>query len=60
VFSFGSSLQDALGPTIVTSLLLLGAAWLWPVLAALVCTGTLATAFVVGRRPESEAIAASL
>src|SRR5579875_3707379 len=49
VFSLGNSLQDALGPTIVTSLLLLGAVWLWPVLAACVGVGALATAALIGR-----------
>ena len=50
VFSLGNSLQDALGPTVVTSLLLLGVVWLWPVLAACVVVGTLATAGLVGGR----------
>jgi MFS family permease len=49
VFSLGNSLQDALGPTIITSLLLLGSAWLWPVLAVLVATGTLVTAAIAHR-----------
>lgn len=48
VYSLGNSLQDALGPTVVTSLLLLGGVWMWPVLAACVGVGTLATAAVVG------------
>jgi hypothetical protein len=49
VFSLGSSLQDAIGPTIVTSVLVLGTAWLWPVLAALVGTGTLLTSTIARR-----------
>jgi hypothetical protein len=53
VFSVGSSLQDALGPTIVTSVLLLGAVWLWPVLAIIVCAGCLLTASIVGRAAVS-------
>ncbi|MFT3864461.1 MAG: MFS transporter [Solirubrobacterales bacterium] len=55
VFSLGNSLQDALGPTFVTVVLLLGAAWLWPTLAALVWAGTLASAAIAsgsGRRPS--------
>jgi MFS family permease len=54
VFSVGSSLQDALGPTIVTSVLLLGAVWLWPVLVIVVCTGCLLTAAIVGRATPLE------
>jgi hypothetical protein len=49
VFSLGGSLQDALGPTIVTAVLSLGSAWLWPTLAALVCTGTMLSAAVARR-----------
>jgi Major Facilitator Superfamily len=44
VYSIAGDLQDAIGPTIVTSLLLVGTAYLWPVLAALMCLGALGTA----------------
>jgi hypothetical protein len=54
VFALGSSLQDAVGPTIVTSVLLLGTAWLWPVLAALVCTGTLFTSAIARRISDGQ------
>jgi hypothetical protein len=56
VFGLGNSLQDALGPTIVTSVLLLGTAWLWPLIAALVCTGTVLTAALIGRAPAREPV----
>jgi len=49
VFSIGSSLQDALGPSIVTVLLTLGVLLLWPVLAALVCAGALMTVAIIRR-----------
>lgn len=58
VFSLGNSLQGAVGPTIVTSLLLLGTPCLWPVLAALVCTGTLLTSMIARRVPVPRAEAA--
>lgn len=49
VFGVGGSLQDALGPTIITSLLLLGNVWLWPTLAALTAVGAIGTATVARR-----------
>jgi MFS family permease len=49
IFSLGNSLQDAIGPTFITVVLLLGAAWLWPLLAALVCAGMLSSAVIAGR-----------
>ena len=49
VFSLGSSLQDALGPTLVTALLALSTAALWPVLAATVSAGGLLTASLTSR-----------
>ena len=49
VFSLGSSLQDALGPTVITAVLALGTVWLWPVLAAVVSTGALLTASLTRR-----------
>lgn len=60
MFSLGSSLQDAVGPAIVTSVLLLGSAWLWPVLAALVCTGTLFTSAIARHISDGEARTGSL
>jgi MFS family permease len=59
VFSLGSSLQDALGPTIVTSVLSLGSAWLWPTLAVLVATGTMLSAAVATRAALPEPAVAS-
>jgi MFS family permease len=59
VFSLGGSLQSALGPTIVTSVLALGSVWLWPTLAALVCTGTVLSAVLAGRAEVTEPAAAT-
>jgi MFS family permease len=59
VFAVGGDLQDALGPTIITSLLLLGTAYLWPALAALMCLGALGTAAlssVVAVTPEAHVV----
>ena len=57
VFSLGSSLSGAIGPTLVAGVLLLGSVWLWPVLAVMIATGTLATGIITRRsaavRPES-------
>jgi MFS family permease len=58
VFSVGTSLQDALGPTIVTSVLLLGTVWLWPVLAVFVCVGSLSTAAIARRATPTERVLA--
>jgi MFS family permease len=49
VFSLGSALQGALGPTLVTSVLALGGVWLWPALAAAVGVGSLLAASLTGR-----------
>ena len=48
IYRLGYTLQDALAPLIVTSLLAIGTVWLWPVLALLVCTGALASARIAG------------
>jgi MFS family permease len=49
VYRLGYAVQDTLAPLIVTSLLALGTVWLWPALAALVCTGAIASAAVTSR-----------
>jgi MFS family permease len=46
VFNLGNSLQSAVGPVIVTAVLELGNVGLWPLLAALICTGALGTAVI--------------
>ncbi len=46
IYRLGYSVQDALAPLIVTSLLAIGTVWLWPVLALLVCGGALASATI--------------
>jgi MFS family permease len=56
VYRLGYAVQDTLAPLIMTSLLALGTVWLWPAIAALVCTGAVASAAVtsrirVGERP---------
>jgi MFS family permease len=49
VYRLGYAVQDTLAPLVVTSLLTLGAAWLWPALAVLVCSGAIASAAVTSR-----------
>lgn len=49
IYRLGYSVQDALAPLIVTSLLAIGSVWLWPVLAVAVCGGALASAVIAGR-----------
>jgi MFS family permease len=49
VFWSGSSLQQTVGPLMVTSLLAMGAASLWPALAVLFAVGGLLSAYVVRR-----------
>ncbi len=55
VYSLGNSLQDAIAPTVITSVLLLGAAWLWPILGALACTGMMISATLArsGTTPDN-------
>jgi MFS family permease len=49
IYRLGYSVQNALAPLIVTSLLAIGAVWLWPVLALAVCGGALASAVITGQ-----------
>ncbi|HEX3616540.1 MAG TPA: MFS transporter [Solirubrobacteraceae bacterium] len=49
IYRLGYSVQDALAPLIVTTLLAIGTVWLWPVLALAVCSGALASAVIAGR-----------
>jgi hypothetical protein len=49
IYRLGYAVQDALAPLIVTSLLAIGAIWLWPVLALLVCSGALASARIANQ-----------
>jgi MFS family permease len=57
IYRLGYSVQDALAPLIVTSLLALGTVWLWPVLALVVCSGALASAVITGRVGPPEMVA---
>ncbi len=54
VFSLGAALEGAIGPVVVTSLLRLGAVWLWPALAALIATGALLTATLARRAASGQ------
>jgi MFS family permease len=54
IYRLGYSVQDALAPLIVTSLLAIGTVWLWPVLALAVCTGALASARIAGRAARGQ------
>jgi hypothetical protein len=44
VFSMGGSLEGALGPSVATALLTVGAGALWPALTAIICAGLQLTA----------------
>jgi MFS family permease len=56
VFSMGDSFGDAVGPSITTSLTSLGAVPMWPVIAAIVASGSLASAAIARKAARRAAL----
>jgi hypothetical protein len=56
VYSMGDSFGDAVGPSITTSLTSLGAIPMWPVIAAIVASGSLASAAIARKAARRDAL----
>jgi MFS family permease len=58
VYSMGDSFGDAVGPSVTTSLTSIGAVPVWPVIAAIVACGSLASAAIARQAARRDALAA--